>query len=276
MRTQPLWDNVYCQRFFVSGPQSQYFQVTPSFCPTASSQTDLIHDQVYERLGQLEQQEEQQNQTITAESHRTAVSPWLERTRWQDYTQGYTYAELAALAYMPDPEQEPLLQLWIESLDTILDQANDSISTHRINMFDQARINSFIDDAYRRPSHRPILYHLQPATAKRYRQIWKRRLCFIYRTTQPGQTIQLAHRLTGLQADLLIQLKQSSQQVYEQTVIDPSGPPNSLDPHPLEKLHRTCLLFCIALLDHVLRRDVFESVVIGFFAILGSRGLFSA
>jgi hypothetical protein len=116
-QTQPLWDNIYCQRFFVSGPQSQYFQVTPPLHPAASSQTDLIRDQVYERIRQLEQQEEQQNQTITAASHRTAVHPWLERTRWQDYTQGYTFTELAALAYMPDPEQEPLLQLWIESLD---------------------------------------------------------------------------------------------------------------------------------------------------------------
>jgi hypothetical protein len=86
---------------------------------------------------------------------------------------------------MPDLEQEPLLRLWIESLDTILDQAVKSISTHRINMFDQARIYSFIDDAYQRPSYRPFFYHLQPATEKRYRRIWKRLLCFIYRTTQP-------------------------------------------------------------------------------------------
>lgn len=50
-----LWDNIYCQRFFVSGPQSQYFQVTPSFRPTASSQTDLIRNQVYEQIRQLEQ-----------------------------------------------------------------------------------------------------------------------------------------------------------------------------------------------------------------------------
>jgi hypothetical protein len=243
--------------------------VTPSLHPAARSQTGLIRDQVYERIRQLEQQEEQQNQTITAGSHRTAVHPWLERTRWQDYTQGYTFTELAALAYMPDPEQEPLLQLWIESLDTILDQANESISTHRINMFDQARINSFIHDAYRRPSHRPVFYHLQPATTKRYRRIWKRFLCFIYRTTQPGQSIQLAHRLAGLQADLLFQMKQLSGQLYEQTVLNPSDPSASRDTRSLRKLHRICLLFCIALLDHILQSDVFESVVVGFFAILG-------
>jgi hypothetical protein len=170
---------------------------------------------------------------------------------------------------MPDPEQEPLLHLWIESLDTILDEAVESISTHRINMFDQARTNSFIDDAYRRPSHWPVFSYLQPATKKRYQRIWKRLLCFIYRTTQPGQSIRLSHRLTGLQADLLFQVKQLSQQLYEQTVLNPLDPSTSLDPRLLEKVNRTCLLFCIALLDHILQKDVFESIVVGFFAILG-------
>ncbi|KAL3490919.1 hypothetical protein BJX62DRAFT_132052 [Aspergillus germanicus] len=51
-QTQPLWDNIYCQRFFVSGPQSQYFQVTPSLHPAATSQADLIRDQVSQRVPQ--------------------------------------------------------------------------------------------------------------------------------------------------------------------------------------------------------------------------------
>jgi hypothetical protein len=51
---------------------------------------------------------------------------------------------------------------------------------------------------------------------------------------------------------------------------DTSGPPleDTIRDASLT-LNRTCLLFCIALLDHILRRDSFESVVIGFFAILG-------
>ncbi|EAW16854.1 uncharacterized protein NFIA_002030 [Aspergillus fischeri NRRL 181] len=107
---------------------------------------------------------------------------------------------------MPDPVQEPVLQLWTESLDAVVDQAIRSVSDHRVNAFDLARINSFIDDAYRRPSHRPIFYHLQPSTNQRYRRIWKRLLCFVYRTAQPNQPIRLAHILTEAQADLLQQM----------------------------------------------------------------------
>jgi hypothetical protein len=36
----------------------------------------------------------------------------------------------------------------------------------------------------------------------------------------------------------------------------------------LSALNQACLLFYISLLDHILRRDLFKSVVVGFFAIL--------
>ncbi|KAF9882559.1 hypothetical protein FE257_007182, partial [Aspergillus nanangensis] len=272
---QPWWDEIACQRFFVSGPQSHFFPVTPSYRTSATSETDYIREQVYKQLWQLEQDQEQQSQIITADCPYHAVDPWLEKTRWQDYTQGYTLSELACLAYMPDIDREPLLQLWTQSLDTILDQAIQSLLTHRVNAFDQARINSFIEDAYRRPSHRPVFYHLQPATEKRYRRIWKRLFCFIYRISQPTQSIQLRHRFTAVQAHLLSEMMQCSQQLHEQTsaISNPLDRPeqhmNTRSQDLSEQLNRICLLFCIALLDHVLHGDIFESVVVGFFAILG-------
>ncbi|KAG2001178.1 hypothetical protein GB937_010415 [Aspergillus fischeri] len=187
---------------------------------------------------------------------------------------GYTFAELAALAYMPDPVQEPILQLWTESLDAVVDQAIQSLSDHRVNAFDHARINSFIDDAYRRPSHRPIFYHLQPSTNQRYRRIWKRLLCFVYRMAQPNQPVRPAHILTEAQADLLQQMVELGQRLQgytasaTATVHAPDPPPEDAARVASAALNRTCLLFCISLLDHVLRRDLFESVVVGFLAIL--------
>jgi hypothetical protein len=104
---------------------------------------------------------------------------------------------------MPNAEHEPILQLWIGSLDTVVDRALQTVSDHRINMFDQVRINSLVDDAYRRPSRRLVFYHLTPYTNQRYRRIWKRLLGFVYRTAQPTLAIQLAHILTEDQRDLL-------------------------------------------------------------------------
>jgi hypothetical protein len=282
-----LWDEVLCQRFFVTGPQCRFFQIAPLVTPTINPDPDpvyFIRTQINKQIQQHQQEEERQHQTITAGHYYSELNPWLDKTRWHDYTQGHTFTELAALGYMPDPIQEPLLQLWMESIDTILDQAIQSVSHHRINAFDQARVNSFVVDAYQRPSHRPVFYQLKPLTDQRYRQIWKRLLCFVYRTAQPDQPIQLAHVLTQGQHDLLQQLVQLSHQLYENTASTITttatttaaiaarlpGPPldNALQ-SKLSALNRACLLLCISLLDHILRRDLFESVVVGFFAILG-------
>jgi hypothetical protein len=43
------------------------------------------------------------------------------------------------------------------------------------------------------------------------------------------------------------------------------------------ELDRKCLLFCISLLDHTLKGDLFESVIVGFFAIMAineKKGIF--
>jgi hypothetical protein len=56
----------------------------------------------------------------------------------------------------------------MEYINTILDQAIQSVSDHRINAFDQARVNSFVINAYQRPSHRLVFYQLKPLTDQRY------------------------------------------------------------------------------------------------------------
>ncbi|GIK07504.1 hypothetical protein Aspvir_003170 [Aspergillus viridinutans] len=55
---------VYCQRFFVSGAQSRFFQVAPLLEP-AVDRTNCIRAQVYEQIRQCEQAEERSSQVIT-------------------------------------------------------------------------------------------------------------------------------------------------------------------------------------------------------------------
>ncbi|KAF7139734.1 hypothetical protein CNMCM5793_007669 [Aspergillus hiratsukae] len=81
--------------------------------------------------------------------------------------------------------------------------------------------------------------------------------------------------LTEAQADLLQQMLELGQRLQgytasaTATVHGPDPPPEDATRVASAALNRTCLLFCISLLDHVLRRDLFESVVVGFLAILG-------
>ena len=65
-------------------------------------------------------------------------------TRWPKYLNGYSFGEVAPLASLADPMSEPILVEFSKSLDRIVEQAHSSICNDKVNVFDQARINSFI------------------------------------------------------------------------------------------------------------------------------------
>jgi hypothetical protein len=130
-------------------------------------------------------------QTVHANASRKEVSPWLQLTRWPEYLAGHSFEQLAALAAMPSLATEPGLFALGQSLDRLVDAAYTSICQDRINVFDQARINSFLQRP--RASDRPLMIKLQKATFRKYQAVWKGLLCFVARAADPCQTIRLRH-----------------------------------------------------------------------------------
>jgi hypothetical protein len=65
-------------------------------------------------------------------------------TRWLKYLKGYSFSEVAPLASPANPMSEPILVEFLDSLDRIVEEAHSSINNDKVNVFDQARINSFI------------------------------------------------------------------------------------------------------------------------------------
>lgn len=127
----------------------------------------------------------------------TEVSPWLEMTRWPKYLQGHSFAEVALLASPANPASEPLLVEFQVSLDRVVEEAHSSIRNDKVNVFDQARINSFIQR--RRAFNQPLMIKLRDSTYRNYKQVFKRLICFAYHNIQPENHIALAHRLTTRQ-----------------------------------------------------------------------------
>jgi hypothetical protein len=157
-----------------------------------------------------------------------------------------------------------------ESLERIVSDAHASVLNDRINAFDQVYINSF----FHRPhaTDRPLMVKLQKATWKRYIRVWTGLLCFTYRTTQPSQRILLRHQLTSQQAACLIEVTKHAERMSHNseaatTVIGTVDRAHSKE--PTDKIDKACLDLCISLLDHDLRGDIYESVVVGFLAALG-------
>ena len=265
---------VDCQRFFAQGPHSAYVEVRTSTEGPASQFADLTapRDPVAAGLDELRALQAAQQQgadDIDVQASRTEVSPWLELTQWPQYLQGHSLRAAAAAGTLPDPQaEEPLLMTICGSVDRLVERAYDGICSNRINAFDQARVNSFL----RRPraSDRPLMVKLQKATFRRYKGIWKRLLAFVYRTSRPDRSPPLfRHRFTAHQLTSLEECLFQAQQVAEGTAGPGLAPEerNGEDVR-LDRLDTACLQLCMSLLDHDLRADLFDSVVVGFFAVL--------
>lgn len=293
----PEFYPVHCQRFFLTGKQSNFFAITlpedlPEEVQRKKEPAELLEELVQEELqrkkepakvlAELVQEElqygnrEQQlsMQVYQNQATKTEVSPWLEMTRWPRYFHGLKLDDVAPLAYSANPDTEQSLLLLTESVDRLIEQAYQSITQDKISVFDQAKINSFISDKSAR-GERMLMVKLSKETFRAYKGLWKRLLCFTYRTSLPHQPIQLLHRFTTAQlvqlnrAMLLAEELRSIQKPQQQCDESEMTTTTREEKEIVRDLDRAVLLLCISLLDHTLEGDHFESVVLSFLAVLG-------
>ena len=133
------------------------------------------------------------------------------------------------------------------------------------------RINSLLQ----RPGvcGRPIQIHLRPSTYRRYRQDWVRMISFVYRTSHTGRHFHLQHQLTNDQLISLDRMEEYARHILRGNNEDRSESPqlkpastlktkNEMAPGLTQRLDDACLELSIALLDHELWGDLFESAVV--------------
>jgi hypothetical protein len=124
-------------------------------------------------------------------------------------------------------------------------------------------VNSFIS---KRSSSRPLWHKLKEPTYRTYKKVWKQLLCFVYRLAWQKKSPELHYFLTPAQDTALEAVLRAAASLAQQQDLDQPPKPGS-DWH--QELDRACLLLCIALLDHQLHGNIYDSVVVGFFAVLG-------
>ena len=264
---------VSCQRFFPTAAGSHFFEVTYTTSNSTGqplqtatiTQADFIRVRVEEALQEGLAAAEIQDRQFPENKHSTEVSLWLEMTRWGEYLRGQDMVAVALLGCLPDPTMETLLVAFTASVERLINRAYTTISDHRINEFDQVQINTFL----RKPGvwNRPIQIHLRPSTYRQYCQVWQRLVCFTYRSSRPDQTIQLRHCLTTAQLAAMDQMEEYGNR-WLQLENETKGE-NDAKNRALSQLDEACLALSIALLDHPLRGDLFESPMVGFLAVLG-------
>ena len=228
----------------------------------AMSEADFVWTETSRALEAGEQRIAEATGVLSKSGGPTEVSPWLELTRWSTYLHGHNLADVATLADPPNADSEPTLAVVCSSLDRIVEEAHRSVCNDRINVFDQARINSFLQRP--RAADRPLLVKLKKSTYSKYKSIGKRLLCFVHRTIRPEQSVPLQHRLTPAQMTCYDRMLRSAEKC-----LDPETPASEDSDQPRAELDRQCLRFFTSLLDHDLRGSMFESAVVGFLAVLG-------
>ncbi|KAB8213615.1 hypothetical protein BDV33DRAFT_210038 [Aspergillus novoparasiticus] len=143
---------VSCQRFYIASAGSQFFAITPASQTervqkaAQISKAEFIQSQITRRTSRISEPR-LSKQSIPIEKYSSEVSLWMELTRWPEYLQGQNLASVGPLGSMPDSEKEPLLTVFIESVERLIHRAHPTIASHRINEFDQIQINTF----FRRP-----------------------------------------------------------------------------------------------------------------------------
>ncbi|KAK4985284.1 hypothetical protein LTR66_008219 [Elasticomyces elasticus] len=206
----PHWTKVTCQRFFINGPGSGFFTVVSPVqlqeeedarqrqeMAPALSEADFVKAQVDGMLEEGLREVDASGNLILDNAAQTELSPWLEMTRWPRYLRGYSFDEVAPLGSPADHATEPLLAEFAQSLDRIVEEPHKSVCNDKVNVFDQARINSSIQR--RRAWTRPLMIKLKKSTYRGYKLVWQRLICFAYRTIQPAQHVALSHQLTATQ-----------------------------------------------------------------------------
>ncbi|KAF4637121.1 hypothetical protein G7Y89_g978 [Cudoniella acicularis] len=239
----------------------------------------------------------------------TEVSPWLETTRWGDYFAGKSLRAAAHLIDLPTERrvivaadtnstsglsynviEERQLALLLISFDRLIEQARKSLAEEKINIFDQHKVNSFLR---RRTHQRPLLAKLKSGTYKSYQGVFKRLICFVYRMIHLGEQPALHCVLTNEQSRALDQMLHivqlldrvqarekgeleffrlrdldSNQSEEAEAITKEEENDISLDAL-YQSLDQACLQFCITLLDHCLIGKIYDSIVLGFIAVLG-------
>lgn len=280
------WIPVASQQFIHHGRGSQRFAViiTEGVCespsegeePTpAASMAQRFHElQKATRQAIIQQQaqaEQAELERITAADHRE-VNPWVERNRWGQYFEGMNPFTLLPLVEDANATTEPVLAEICERFDRIIAVTQQTILS-RMNIFSRFAINRKEPG---KVASQPFNPRMDPGTMEKYRQVWKRLICYIVRNAQQDRedNARPQFRLTYPQSMAMQEMMRAIENHEEEAEEAPDGEPTDPSQRPLTAVDRRILAWCVELLDHSLSggaEQEFENAIISGLAVMGIR-----
>ena len=107
-------------------------------------------------------------------------------------------------------------------------------------------------------SHKPFHVNLGSDTIERYQQVWSKLLIYVLRTANSEtQLYQLTESQQTRVDNLLLAANRATQYISEEEEVE------AMD----QKIDKSCLQLCIALLDHRLDHNEYESAIVSYLAV---------
>jgi hypothetical protein len=219
---------VHCQRLFVQGPGSQYFEVQQPD-PNRSGPQPVPGSQaawarVGEQMAQAWENIENRAQNTIQDGERDEVNPWLERTQWLPYLVGMERPDLLACSEEPVAEPDPRKDEEAEPMEAAIWAAMD-----RLARFSQAsvidRIGVFVRlEAIRTEKHQTRFQPLQPYMDKdaivKHARPWQQMLMFFARTQKEHTWRSPQYRFTRRQREAWEALVEQAERGVEGEEVD--------------------------------------------------------
>lgn len=137
---------------------------------------------------------------------------------------------------------KPVLWRSFRPFDELIEDARVSILSEKVNVFDLYRVISFIHGRhFRRPPHTKLLNRIY----QRYRAVWRKLLCYVYRLTIAHQGPDLHYILTPDQLEAISQIPASTLPTRSESVVGQptrSSPSSSSAPILPPRLNHFVLL----------------------------------
>ncbi len=286
------WKSVTCQRFFVQGHGSQYVEVKEE---TAITQNDAQGRVTAWELGRREMDKawvriKEKEQRIIQEGGKNEVNPWLERTGWQTYLQGFDREELIASVSNPDAETEPVAIVIFDAMNGLIQHCQQSVIS-RVGIF--VRLEAIRTEKHQ-TRYQPLQAYMNPKGMGNYSRPWKQILMFFVRTKRDHdwrspkyrfnktQRIMWKRLLTIVKKEVEEKEKSEEEEADEEEGGEGEGDEvshdgsssagtnsNSMKTPKLTKVQKACLDFCMALLNQQITRKEYDSPLMCGLAVLG-------
>jgi superfamily II DNA helicase RecQ len=199
----------------------------------------------------LERVQKKSKATIKARDESKEPDLWLRRVRWVEHLESYNRPRLLASVEPIDPVKEGTLYGIWESFERVFVAAQETVVSGVAGQAALFEVNRKEQGA--KPK-KPFDGVMEEGTAKKYKEVWRQILCYLFRTQDWPDEERPEYELTDGQGDAFDELVQAIEEQEEQ-----------------ERIDRLCLELCTEILNHQLAHSEYESVAISGLAVMGMR-----